>query len=151
MGLDGGGRRARRRAAVFHGRGGSTGRGGGPTHQAILAQPGGHPPGRLRITEQGETIAFKYGLPGLAPATWSRRSSATLLAAFPELAPTRAAAGRSRADGRARPPRRGTRFVALVHDDPAFPEFFHRFTPIDELGLLALGSRPARRPGASAT
>ena len=51
---------------IFHGRGGSTGRGGGPTHAAIVSQPPGHPPGRLKLTEQGETVSFKYGLEGLA-------------------------------------------------------------------------------------
>ena len=51
---------------MFHGRGGSTGRGGGPTHAAIVSQPPGHPPGRLKLTEQGETVSFKYGLEGLA-------------------------------------------------------------------------------------
>jgi phosphoenolpyruvate carboxylase len=133
---------ARRRGSqltVFHGRGGSAGRGGGPTYAAILAQPQGEPPGRLKITEQGETIAFKYGLPGLAQANLESALAATVLAAFPDEAEVdtslvAALADRSRAVYR-----------SLV-DDPGFVDFFRSFTPVDELGLLNIGSRPARRP-----
>jgi phosphoenolpyruvate carboxylase len=133
----------------FHGRGGSAGRGGGPTHAAILATPQGVPPGRLKLTEQGETIGFKYGLPGLAHRNLEAALAATLLAAVPErtdVDPPEGAEGlvselaeRSRAAYR-----------ALV-DDPGFPAFFRAFTPVEELSLLAIGSRPARRPGGAAT
>ena len=138
---------ARRRGAeltVFHGRGGSAGRGGGPTFDAILAQPQGAPPGRLKLTEQGETIAFKYGLPGLAYRNLEAALAATLLAAAPEVAGTdppegaeslaASLAGRSR-----------TAYRELV-DDARFEGFFRAFTPVDELALLNIGSRPARRP-----
>jgi len=134
---------------IFHGRGGSTGRGGGPTHAAILAQPAGHPPGRVRLTEQGETISFKYGLPGLAARNLEAALAATLLAAFPRvtgsdpgpeaLALMPALAERARLCYR-----------ALV-DDPGFAAFFRAFTPVEELELLALGSRPARRPDGGAS
>jgi phosphoenolpyruvate carboxylase len=124
---------------VFHGRGGSAGRGGGPTYAAILAQPQGEPPGRLKLTEQGETIAFKYGLPGLAQANLESALAATLVAAFPEevdadpsLVPLLAERSRGA-------------YRALV-DDPGFVDFFRAFTPVEELALLNIGSRPARRP-----
>jgi phosphoenolpyruvate carboxylase len=130
---------------IFHGRGGSAGRGGGPTHAAILAQPPGHPPGRLKLTEQGETVSFKYGLPGLAYRNLEAAVAATLLSAFPDVV------GAEPTDGAAEllselSERAHTAYRSLVWDDPAFVPFFRQFTPIDELALLELGSRPARRP-----
>jgi phosphoenolpyruvate carboxylase len=131
---------------IFHGRGGSAGRGGGPTHAAILAQPSGHPPGRLRLTEQGETISFNYGLPGLAYRNLEAALAATLLSAFPTVT-------------RAEPPGGARELVsrlsddayrayrALVWDDPGFVPFFRAFTPVDELALFEIGSRPTARPG----
>jgi len=136
---------------VFHGRGGSAGRGGGPTHAGILAQPRGAVDGRLKLTEQGETIAFKYGLPGLAERNLEAAVAATLLTTFPEIVGLE-------------PPNAGARdtmdelagvahsaYRALVWDDPVFPAFFRSFTPVDELALLEIGSRPVSRPEAAAT
>ncbi len=136
---------------VFHGRGGSAGRGGGPTHAGILAQPRGAVDGRLKLTEQGETIAFKYGLPGLAERNLEAAVAATLLTTFPEivgLEPPNAGA-RDTMDELARVAHHAYR--AFVWDDPGFPAFFRSFTPVDELALLEIGSRPVSRPEAAAT
>jgi phosphoenolpyruvate carboxylase len=139
---------ARRRIelTIFHGRGGSAGRGGGPTHAAILAQPPGHPSGRLKLTEQGETISFKYGLPGLAYRNLEAALAATLLSAFPDVtqatAPAEAHAALADLSAEA-----NAAYRALVWEDPAFPAFFRSFTPVDELALFEIGSRPTRRPG----
>jgi phosphoenolpyruvate carboxylase len=134
---------------IFHGRGGSAGRGGGPTYGAVLAQPPGAVAGRLQLTEQGEAISFKYGLPGLAERNLEAAVAATLLTLFPDSA------------GLA-PPNDGARdtmatlaasslaaYRALVWEDPAFPPFFRSFTPVDELALLEIGSRPVSRPEAA--
>jgi len=139
------GEAAHRRGAeltIFHGRGGSAGRGGGPTFDAILATPQGEPPGRLKLTEQGETIAFKYGLPQLAYHNLEAALAATLLAAAGvepriDAGPLPALAERSAAAYR--------ELVAA----PGFVDFFRAFTPVDELALLNIGSRPARRPEGS--
>ncbi len=130
---------------IFHGRGGSTGRGGGPTHAAILAQPAGHPPGRLKVTEQGETVSFKYGLPGLAYRNLEAALAATLLAAFPEVAGSRPPDG-ARETLEALSADAFAAYRALVWEDERFVEFFRQFTPIEELALFEIGSRPARRP-----
>jgi phosphoenolpyruvate carboxylase len=130
---------------IFHGRGGSTGRGGGPTHAAIVSQPPGHPPGRLKLTEQGETVSFKYGLEGLARVNLEAALAGTLLAAFPEVTarlPT--AAERETLDRLAHLAHR--RYREFVWEQPRFVEFFRLVTPVDELALLEIGSRPARRP-----
>jgi phosphoenolpyruvate carboxylase len=130
---------------IFHGRGGSPGRGGGPTHAAILAQPAGHPPGRLKLTEQGETISFKYGLPGLAHRNLEAALAGTLLAAFPEVsAQTPTEEERRALDQLAELAER--RYHAFVREEPLFVDFFRAFTPVDELALMEIGSRPTRRP-----
>lgn len=130
---------------IFHGRGGSAGRGGGPTHAAILAQPPAHPPGRIRLTEQGETISFKYSLAGLARRNLEAALSATLLSALPEAVgtapPTDAHQTMEELSQQAH-----AAYRKLVWEEPGFVPFFRQFTPIDELSLLQIGSRPTARP-----
>jgi phosphoenolpyruvate carboxylase len=133
---------------IFHGRGGSAGRGGGPTYAAIVAQPPHAMAGRLKLTEQGETIAFKYGLPGLARRNLEAALAATLLTAFPNRVLPEAPGGAREAIEAVSQAAYG-HFRATVWDDPAFPAFFSSFTPVDELALLEIGSRPARRPEAA--
>jgi phosphoenolpyruvate carboxylase len=134
---------------IFHGRGGSTGRGGGPTHAAILAQPPGSVGGRLKLTEQGETIAFKYGLTGLARRNLESTVAATLLSSFPRVAGADPPPGGPElVDGLSAEAHRAYR--GLVWEDEAFAAFFRAFTPVDELALLDIGSRPVSRPGAAA-
>ncbi len=130
---------------IFHGRGGSAGRGGGPTHAAIASQPAGHPAGHLKLTEQGETISFKYSLEGLARRNLEAALAGTLLATFPErLAPPPSDEDRALLDHLADVSRAAYR--ALVWEEPTFVQFFRAFTPVDELALLEIASRPARRP-----
>ncbi len=132
---------------VFHGRGGSTGRGGGPTWAAILAQPPAATDGRLKLTEQGETISFKYGLSGLAFRNLEAAVSATYLTAFPRLTPEPPADARALMDTLAAAALQAYR--GFVWEQPSFPRFFRSFTPIDELAHLEIGSRPVTRPEAA--
>jgi phosphoenolpyruvate carboxylase len=130
---------------IFHGRGGSAGRGGGPTHAAIISQPAAHPAGHLKLTEQGETVSFKYSLEGLARRNLEAALAGTLVATFPErLEPPPSDTDREVLDGLAAVSRRAYR--GFVWEEPAFVEFFRCFTPVDELALLEIASRPARRP-----
>ncbi|QNG18889.1 phosphoenolpyruvate carboxylase [Rhodococcus triatomae] len=133
------------RLRLFHGRGGTVGRGGGPSYEAILAQPPGAVQGSLRITEQGEIIAAKYAEPRLA-----RRNLETLVAATLEstlldvegLGEEAADAYRVM-DELALLARAA--YSELVHDTPGFVRYFEMSTPVAEIGALNIGSRPVSR------
>ncbi len=128
---------------LFHGRGGSVGRGGGPAYQAILAQPSGTLQGRIKITEQGEVLASKYSLPELALYNLETVTTAVLqnslvtnqLDATPSWNQLM-----SRLAARSR-----EHYRALVHDNPDLVAFFQEVTPIEEISKLQISSRPARR------
>jgi len=129
---------------LFHGRGGSVGRGGGPTHQAIRAQPPGSIDLRLRVTEQGEMIQAKFGLPGLAVRNLELYATAVLEASLtPPPAPP--APWRALMDQLA--DRACAAYRQVVREEPGFVPYFRAATPEPELGVLNIGSRPARRPG----
>ncbi len=132
------------RLTLFHGRGGTVGRGGGPTHEAIRAQPPGSIQGRLRVTEQGEMIQAKFGLPGLAVRNLELYTTAVLEAG---LLPQPAVKPEWRALMDALADRSCTAWRAIVRDHPDFVAWFRTTTPERELSRLNVGSRPARRPG----
>ena len=129
-------------ATLFHGRGGSVGRGGGPTYLALRSQPSGSIDGTIRVTEQGEMIQALFGLPGIATRTMEVYASGTLDAwLLPAPAPPdewRACMDRLAADG-------ARRYGRYVHESPEFLEYFRTATPLPELEHVNIGSRPARR------
>lgn len=131
---------------LFHGRGGTVSRGGGPAHRAIRAQPPGTVRGRIKVTEQGEVIRFKYGLPALARRTLELTTTAVLLQEVQEVAE----------------PEPGwietmdalsldawKAFRQTVYDDPELFHYFMAVSPLDELAVLPIGSRPAYRAGSA--
>ena len=130
---------------LFHGRGGAVGRGGGSSFAAILAQPPGTVGGRIRITEQGEVIAAKYGSAEAARTNLEAMAAATLLATLdPPALPANDAARFAGAMDTIS----ATAFTAyrrLVYDDPGFRQFFRTMTPVAEIATLKIGSRPASR------
>ncbi|HEY7886296.1 MAG TPA: phosphoenolpyruvate carboxylase, partial [Cellvibrionaceae bacterium] len=127
---------------LFHGRGGTVGRGGGPVEKAMTSQPPGSVKGRIRVTEQGEMIRYKFGLPKIAFSSLSTYVIATLRATLaPHEAPQQE--WRDLIERMSQESLEGYRRVVRGH--PHFVEYFRSLTPEQELGLLALGSRPAKR------
>lgn len=130
---------------LFHGRGGALGRGGGPANSAILAQPPHSVDGRFKLTEQGEVIFARYGDPNIAMRHIDQVAAAVLLASAPSIEQRNSAAAERYADvAAAMDAASRERFFSLVKAD-GFAPWFATVTPMEEIGLLALGSRPARR------
>ena len=129
---------------LFHGRGGSIGRGGGPTHLALQSQPPGSVAGRLRVTVQGEMIQAQFGLLEIAERTLEVYTTSVLNATLAQPAPVRPE-WRAAMDRLASTAHRVYRKV--VYDDPRFIDYFRAATPEREIGLAPIGSRPARRGG----
>jgi phosphoenolpyruvate carboxylase len=133
---------------LFHGRGGSLGRGGGPLHRAIAAQPTGSVDGRFKVTEQGEVIFARYADVRIAEQHLERVASAVLLTDAPAHARSRdEALARYAALGSTIDDASRRAFRALV-EQPGFADFFAWASPLDLLADLRLGSRPSRRSGA---
>lgn len=130
---------------IFHGRGGSVGRGGGPAYEAILAQPGRSIAGRIKITEQGEVLASKYNLPDLALYNLETVITAVMQASllnnsFDDIQPWNDIMEELAACSR-------RHYRELIYEQPDLVNFFHQVTPIEEISQLQISSRPARRGG----
>ena len=130
---------------IFHGRGGSVGRGGGPAYEAILAQPGRSINGRIKITEQGEVLASKYSLPELALYHLETVTTAVIQASllgtgFDNIEPWNEIMEELSTRSR-------EHYRALIYEQPDFLDFFNEITPIQEISQLQISSRPARRGG----
>jgi phosphoenolpyruvate carboxylase len=137
------------RLRLFHGRGGTVGRGGGPSYDAILAQPAGSVSGGLRVTEQGEIIASKYSDPELGRRNLEALVAATLEASLHDAERLGASADRYFAALDALSAQAYRAYRALVYETPEFIPYFRASTPIAEIAELNIGSRPASRSASS--
>jgi len=138
-------RRGGVRLRLFHGRGGTVGRGGGPSYEAIRAQPPGSVAGALRITEQGEVIAAKYASPHLARRNLEALVAATLESTLLDIEGLGDDAEATYALFDDLAARARSAYSALVHETPGFVEWFRAATPVRELAELNIGSRPPSR------
>ncbi|MBS1991730.1 MAG: phosphoenolpyruvate carboxylase [Cyanobacteria bacterium SZAS LIN-3] len=135
---------------LFHGRGGTIGRGGGPTHRAILAQPPGTVAGRIKLTEQGEVISSKYALHDIAVRNFDRLAAAVVQATINH-------SDKDCAEEKSQwfefmedlSERSFKAYRSLIYEDNKFVEFFNQATPIQEISKLRMGSRPTRRTAGS--
>jgi phosphoenolpyruvate carboxylase len=138
------------RLRLFHGRGGTVGRGGGPSYQAILAQPPGAVNGSLRLTEQGEVIAAKYAEPIIAQRNLETLLAATLESTLLDVEGLGDAAGPAYDILDELASRAQRAYSELVHETEGFVEYFLQSTPVSEIGSLNVGSRPtSRKPTSS--
>ncbi|OBK41501.1 phosphoenolpyruvate carboxylase [Mycobacterium sp. 1245111.1] len=133
------------RLRLFHGRGGTVGRGGGPSYQAILAQPPGAVNGSLRLTEQGEVIAAKYAEPQMAQRNLETLLAATLESTLLDVEGLDDIAGPAYEILDELADRAQRAYSELVHETDGFVEYFLQSTPVSEIGALNVGSRPTSR------